>query len=362
MTSKGYVEFIGVNKTYDGRTVVVNDLNLQIAKGEFLTMLGPSGSGKTTSLMMLAGFEAPSSGDIRLGGRSLQAVPPYHRNIGMVFQSYALFPHMTVAENVAYPLSVRRMTKAEIRERVSRALDMVRMSAFSDRKPAQLSGGQQQRIALARSIVFEPDVVLMDEPLGALDKNLREHLQLEIKHLHERLGITVVYVTHDQSEALTMSDRVAVFNAGRVEQLAPPSVLYESPDTPFVASFIGENNCLKGRIVGRNGHEYAIDHPHGLRTVVHSTKAFVVNQEVLVSVRPERVRLIADNETMPNRLSGLIEEIIYLGDHKRVHIKLDQTASLVAKVPNISGEAQLTPKQNMLVGWDVSDAVLLAAH
>ena len=214
--------FEHVQKSYDGETLVVKDLNLGIGKGEFLTMLGPSGSGKTTCLMMLAGFETATHGEITLAGRPINNIPPHKRGIGMVFQNYALFPHMTVGENLAFPLQVRKMDKPTIDAKVARALDMVQMGRFAGRRPAQLSGGQQQRIALARALVFEPELVLMDEPLGALDKQLREHMQYEIKHLHEQLGVTVVYVTHDQSEALTMSDRIAVFNDGRIQQLATP--------------------------------------------------------------------------------------------------------------------------------------------
>jgi putative spermidine/putrescine transport system ATP-binding protein len=217
--SSDFVVFDHVQKSYDGVSLVVKDLNLRIAKGEFLTMLGPSGSGKTTCLMMLAGFETATSGQIRLAGRNINVVPPHKRSIGMVFQNYALFPHMTVGENLAFPLEVRGMAKAEREAKIKRALDTVQMGAFSNRRPAQLSGGQQQRVALARALVFDPALVLMDEPLGALDKQLREHMQFEIKRLHESIGITFVYVTHDQGEALTMSDRVAVFNNGRIQQL-----------------------------------------------------------------------------------------------------------------------------------------------
>ncbi len=249
----GFVVFDHVQKSYDGQTLVVKDLNLSIGKGEFLTMLGPSGSGKTTCLMMLAGFETATHGEIRLDGQPINQVPPHKRGIGMVFQNYALFPHMTVGENLAFPLQVRGMSKADRETRVMHALDMVQMGAFANRRPAQLSGGQQQRIALARALVFDPKLVLMDEPLGALDKQLREHMQFEIKALHERLGITVVYVTHDQGEALTMSDRIAVFNDGRIQQLAAPAELYERPDNSFVAGFIGENNALSGTIEKLDG-------------------------------------------------------------------------------------------------------------
>ena len=235
MTNKSFVKFENVQKSYDGEVLVVKDLNLEIPKGEFLTMLGPSGSGKTTCLMMLAGFETATHGIISLDGNPINNIPPHKRGIGMVFQNYALFPHMTVYENLSFPLEVRKLSKTVREEKIKRALDMVQMREFGNRRPAQLSGGQQQRIALARSLVFEPDLVLMDEPLGALDKQLREHMQYEIKHLHERLGVTVVYVTHDQSEALTMSDRVAVFNDGVIQQLASPPDLYEQPENAFVA-------------------------------------------------------------------------------------------------------------------------------
>ncbi|MDP6029637.1 MAG: ATP-binding cassette domain-containing protein, partial [Arenicellales bacterium] len=230
-----FVRFIKVQKSYDGETLVVKNLNLDIERGEFVTMLGPSGSGKTTCLMMLAGFEPATHGEIYLGDRPINAVPPHKRGIGMVFQNYALFPHMTVNENLAFPLEVRRLSKSEIASRAKRALDMVQLGAFGDRRPAQLSGGQQQRVAVARALVFDPDLVLMDEPLGALDKQLREQMQYEIKHIHETLGVTVVYVTHDQSEALTMSNRIAVFDDGVIQQLATPSDLYERPENAFVA-------------------------------------------------------------------------------------------------------------------------------
>ena len=251
--SDDYVVFKNVQKTYDGEHLIVKDLNLSVRRGEFLTMLGPSGSGKTTTLMMLAGFETATGGEIYLDTRPINKVPPHKRGIGMVFQNYALFPHMTVGENLAFPLEVRKMPKEEREVRIKRALDMVQMSAFINRRPAQLSGGQQQRIALARALVFDPKLVLMDEPLGALDKQLREHMQFEIKRLHTELGITMVYVTHDQGEALTMSDRIAVFNDGRIQQLASPEDIYERPVNSFVAQFIGENNKLLGTIENVSG-------------------------------------------------------------------------------------------------------------
>jgi putative spermidine/putrescine transport system ATP-binding protein len=232
------VRFENVQKSYDGEILVVKDFNLDMERGEFLTMLGPSGSGKTTCLMMLAGFEPATHGEIYLDGEPINRVPPHKRGIGMVFQNYALFPHMTVGENLSFPLEVRGMNKSDREAKVKRALDMVRLGEFADRRPGQLSGGQAQRVAVARALVFDPEVVLMDEPLGALDKNLREQMQYEIKHIHENLEVTVMYVTHDQSEALTMSNRVAVFDDGIVQQLAPPDELYEQPTNAFVADFI----------------------------------------------------------------------------------------------------------------------------
>ena len=248
LTTETMVSFVGVQKSYDGETLVVKDLNLDIAKGEFLTMLGPSGSGKTTTLMMLAGFEPATRGQIYVKGRSINNTPPHRRGIGMVFQNYALFPHMTVAENLAFPLQVRNFGKAEIGDRVKKILQLVELPDMAHRRPGQLSGGQQQRIAVARALVFEPDLVLMDEPLGALDKQLREQMQYEIKHIHERLGVTIVYVTHDQTEALIMSNRIAVFNDGMVRQLSSPDDLYERPQNSFVAQFIGENNRLRASL------------------------------------------------------------------------------------------------------------------
>jgi len=252
-TSDSFVKFDKVDKSYDGEILVVKDLNVDIPKGEFLTMLGPSGSGKTTTFMMLAGFETPTGGEIYLDGDAINKIPPYKRGIGMVFQNYALFPHMTVNENLAFPLEVRKLNKSDVEDKVKKALDMVELGAFANRMPLQLSGGQQQRVALARALVFEPRLVLMDEPLGALDKKLREQMQYEIKHIHEQIGITVVYVTHDQNEALTMSNRIAVFNEGKILQISSPEILYEKPENAFVAQFIGENNQIKGKVKSING-------------------------------------------------------------------------------------------------------------
>ncbi|RWM45494.1 MAG: ABC transporter ATP-binding protein [Mesorhizobium sp.] len=353
------VEFDAVNKSYDGQTPVVQDLNLVVADGEFLTLLGPSGSGKTTSLMMLAGFEMPSSGQIRLNGQPIQNLAPHRRNIGVVFQNYALFPHMTVAENLAYPLKVRRLPKHEIKASVTRALDMVQMSAFAERRPVQLSGGQQQRVALARALVFEPALVLMDEPLGALDKNLREHMQLEIKRIHSNLGFAVMYVTHDQSEALTMSDRIAIFNNGRIEQIAPPECLYEQPQSAFVASFIGDNNAIRGSVSDVDGTECTVTTSDG--ALIRSRYAGNISRgdTVVVSVRPERLSLSGPEQQADNSLPAVISEVIYLGDHIRVHAETQSRQIMKIKLQNLSVRPSLTSGESTHVSWSARDGVVL---
>jgi putative spermidine/putrescine transport system ATP-binding protein len=352
-----FVAFERVQKSYDGETLVVKDLNLAIARGEFLTLLGPSGSGKTTSLMMLAGFETATSGEIRLAGRPINAVPPHRRGIGMVFQNYALFPHMTVGENLAFPLQVRGLAKAEREAKVMRALDMVQMGRFANRRPAQLSGGQQQRIALARALVFDPELVLMDEPLGALDKQLREHMQYEIKQLHERIGITVVYVTHDQGEALTMSDRVAVFNDGRIQQLAPPAELYERPGNSFVAQFIGENNTLAGTIEQLQGDRALVRLGNGELIDATAVDIREVGQVTTVSIRPERVEF--KPEMMPpgaHRIAAEVLEVIYMGDVLRTRMKVAGASDFVLKCRNTLGQRKLTPGETIEIGWHPEDA------
>jgi len=244
----GYLCLRHVVKSYDGKTNAVDDVSIDVARGEFVTFLGPSGSGKTTTLLMIAGFENPSSGAIELDGRNLALSKPYRRNIGMVFQNYALFPHMTAQENVMFPLRMRHFPKGEIEQRAERMLALVGLSAFAQRYPRELSGGQQQRVALARGLVFNPDVVLLDEPLGALDKNLREQMQVEIKRIHRELGVTMIYVTHDQTEAMTMSDRIAVFSDGRLAQMGTPLDVYQRPANRFVAEFVGDSNFFAGTV------------------------------------------------------------------------------------------------------------------
>ncbi len=355
------VEFVNVQKTYDGEHLAVRDLNLAIRTGEFLTLLGPSGSGKTTSLMMLAGFEPPTAGDIRLGGKSLSRVPPFRRNMGVVFQSYALFPHLTVAENLAFPLSVRRLSRSEIRSRIDRALSLVQLGGLGERRPAELSGGQQQRVALARALIFDPDVVLMDEPLGSLDKQLRERLQIEIKHIQVKLGLTVVYVTHDQSEALTMSDRIAVFNHGAIQQLATPEELYERPQNAFVAQFIGESNRLVGTILEVAAGRCQVEIEGGLRLQALPVKVESAGGRTTLSIRPERVVLRPTPGACENVLTARIEELIYHGDHRRVRMRLPNGGDFLIKVPNADHAETLAPGDSIDVGWRTRDCRALDA-
>jgi putative spermidine/putrescine transport system ATP-binding protein len=328
-----FVRFNGVRKTYDGAQLVVKDLNLEIAKGEFLTLLGPSGSGKTTTLMMLAGFETPTSGDIELNGQSLATLPPHKRGLGFVFQNYALFPHMTVAENLAFPLEVRKTPRGEIRERVAKALAMVELAGFEKRKPHQLSGGQQQRVAVARALVFDPELVLMDEPLGALDKHLREQMQYELKRLHHELGVTVVYVTHDQGEALTLSDRIAVFHDGMIQQLDTPKAIYDAPANAFVAGFIGENNALPGKVVSVNGGECVIELIGGARVKAQNGNCDAVGRSGVVCVRPEHLTVSAETQPGGNHVAALIEDFIFHGDHLRVKLSAPGMNEIIVKAP-----------------------------
>jgi putative spermidine/putrescine transport system ATP-binding protein len=340
------VIFDKVSKSYDGKTLVVDGLDLALARGEFLTLLGPSGSGKTTTLMMLAGFEDPTSGTITLDGRRIDNVPAHKRGIGMVFQNYALFPHMTVAQNLAFPLEMHGVARTDIEARVKRALDMVRLPHLRDRRPAQLSGGQQQRVAVARALVYGPKLVLMDEPLGALDKQLREQMQLEIRHLHAELGISVVYVTHDQSEALTMSDRIAVFHQGRIQQLARPDDLYERPANAFVASFIGESNRLDGTLVARDGTSCRVRLADGTELAATAGAGLAPGAAVVLSLRPERVTI--GPEGGATTLQAQMLEVIYLGDHCKLRMRVAGSEDFVAKVPAAS------------VAWSRGDALTVS--
>ncbi|MET0853575.1 MAG: ABC transporter ATP-binding protein [Microterricola sp.] len=326
----GTIELQGISKFY-GDTPAVNDLSLDIAAGEFISLLGPSGCGKTTTLRMIAGFEHPDAGDIRISGQSVLGQPPYRRNVNTVFQAYALFPHMSIAENVAYGLQQKRTPKAEIRERVAEALEMVQMRRFADRKPTQLSGGQQQRIALARALVNRPAVLLLDEPLGALDRQLREEMQLELKLLQSRLGITFVFVTHDQGEALSMSDRIAIMRDGHIEQLADADTIYGSPATAYVAGFVGQQNFIAGTVAGTAPDAATLQSAYGLLRAASTASGSArlrVGDAAQAAVRPEFVQIAARSATEPsdggvNRVPGSLIGVSHLGETMQYLVQLD---------------------------------------
>jgi len=308
---------------------------LEVGAGEFFTLLGPSGSGKTTSLMLWAGFVVPTAGRVMISGRDVSRVPPHHRNLGMVFQHYALFPHMTVAGNVAFPLEMRRWGRSKIRNRVAELLELVQLGPFEQRVPRHLSGGQQQRVALARALAALPPAVLMDEPLGALDRKLREEMQTEFRRLHRETGTTIVYVTHDQGEALTLSNRIAVMHDGRVEQIGTPADLYERPATRFVAGFLGEANFFEGEVIGEEGGTIVAVTAAGVRLRVTGRK--VHGERVLIAIRPEAMRISTDQETAPtsaNAVRGTLIDSTYGGPVVRYRVAVPGTGDLSAAMPS----------------------------
>jgi spermidine/putrescine transport system ATP-binding protein len=328
--SRGAVVIDRVSKRY-GDQLAVDDLSLTIQPGEFISLLGPSGCGKTTTLRMIAGFEEPDAGDIRVSGRSVLGTPPYRRDVNTVFQAYALFPHMSVAENVAYGLQQRRTPKSEIRERVSAALDMVQMRRFADRKPTQLSGGQQQRVALSRALVNRPAVLLLDEPLGALDRQLREEMQLELKLIQSRLGITFVFVTHDQGEALSMSDRIAVMRDGRIEQLADSDTIYGAPASAYVAAFVGQQNFFDGRVTTDAA---AVESPHALVRPAERITTAAPGSAARAAVRPEFVELSATRpDGDANAAQGRVIGVAHLGETMQFLVQLSTEQSIIARRP-----------------------------
>jgi putative spermidine/putrescine transport system ATP-binding protein len=331
-----------LTKTF-GPVVAVQDVSATIDRGSFFTLLGPSGSGKTTTLMMVAGFAYPTRGEIFVDGAPVAGLPPQKRDLGMVFQSYAVFPHLTVFDNVAFPLQIRRAKRAEIQQRVGEALELVRLSGYEKRLPRQLSGGEQQRVALARALVFRPRVLLMDEPLGALDKKLRAHMQLELKHIQRHLHVTVIYVTHDQEEALTMSDRVAVMQRGRIEQIGSPAELYEQPASRFVADFLGESNFVDGVVAGPAvDGRWPVRAAGGLEFRGIGAAPLKPGQAVTAAIRPEKLVPVDDAASAPagNACKGTVEEAIYVGDATRYRVSLGADGALTVKVPNRLGLRQ----------------------
>ena len=336
-----------------GEFIAVDDVNLHIRRGEFLTILGPSGSGKTTLLMIIAGFLEATTGDIQFDGSSIMSLRPEKRNFGMVFQGYALFPHMTVRQNIAYPLEVRKITRDEIVKRVDEMLKLVQLETFGDRLPRHLSGGQQQRVALARALIFDPLVLLLDEPLGALDKNLRSDVQTQLKHLHRKVGKTFVYVTHDQEEALSMSDRVVIMNHGQVVQVGSPQDLYERPSTVFTAKFIGKSNILRGVVNQVNGNEvlYAIADKFFHQLV--SNENFSKNDEIILAIRPEKIRItrskVTSNEV--NILVGRIIEITYFGSTISVNVQTDSVGEFIIDLQACDNQEVLEEGQEISLTW-----------
>jgi spermidine/putrescine transport system ATP-binding protein len=349
-------ELQNVTKRF-GEVIAVDSVSLSVLQGEFLTLLGPSGCGKTTVLRMLAGFEAPDAGSVLLGGRDVTEVPPYRRDVTTVFQHYALFPHMNVFENVAFGLERRHISREQTERRVARALEMVRMSGLEHRQPSELSGGQQQRVALARALVLEPKVLLLDEPLAALDLKLRKEMQLELKELQRRLGISFIYVTHDQEEALTMSDRIAVMNAGHIEQLGRAEEIYERPATEFVAGFIGVSNIIEGRVESVD-HARAIIDIGGSRIYVNDVD-FKPGQRVRLLVRPEKIKI--STETSGQDLAARIESAVYLGESTQLRIVLEGGQSITALEQNTEpfSSAGTRIGQNIFVSWTPESAVIL---
>ena len=357
---KSVLELAGVRKHYDA-LVAVDDLDLSLRTGEFLTLLGPSGSGKTTTLMMVAGLQQPDAGSITLNGVSVARLPPYRRDIGMVFQNYALFPHLTVAENIGFPLKQRGVAKSERTKLVGEALELVHLPGYGERYPRQLSGGQQQRVALARAIVFQPRLLLMDEPLGALDKQLRENLQLEMRRLHADLGITFIYVTHDQEEALTMSDRIAVMNEGLVAQVGSPEDLYDRPCNRFVANFIGESNFLPAIVRGMEDDVVVAECEGAIIRAICPGRP-TSGDKVMLTTRPERMRFTDgawSSDAPQNRISVTVTEAVFAGERCRYMLQAADGTAMVLKEPSSAAIRRRAVGEQAEIAWSVADTILV---
>jgi putative spermidine/putrescine transport system ATP-binding protein len=352
------IDFLNVSKTY-GPVIALHPTSLRIEAGEFFAIIGPSGSGKTTLLAITAGFVAPSAGRIEVNGTDIVSTPPYHRNFGMVFQNYALFPHMTVEENIAFPLKMRGLPKQDIADKVARALDMVRLKSFGGRRPVQLSGGQAQRVALARAAVYDPVILLMDEPLGALDKNLREEMQDEIKRLQREMGSTVIYVTHDQQEAANMADRLAIMRNGRLEQIGTPRELYEQPETIFAASFLGEASILPIRNLKHLGEKRVSGElAAGLPVVgIHLGREAAVDT---LCLRPERIKLGAEAEGADNVYTATVEDAVYTTGSVRYRLSIKGSSGvLISRTPTHPDMVLLKRGDETRIGWNLRDGILL---
>ncbi|PTM94129.1 ABC transporter ATP-binding protein [Mycoplana dimorpha] len=360
MVNQTIAELRNVTKRF-GAVTAAEGLNLAIFQGEFLSFLGPSGCGKTTALRMLAGFEQASEGDVLIDGTVVNGVPPHQRPVNMVFQQYALFPHMNVARNVAYGLNQRRprLARADIAAKVARALDMVRLSGFTDRRIWEMSGGQQQRVALARAIVNEPKILLLDEPMAALDKKLRHDMQIELKSLQRELGITFVLVTHDQEEALSMSDRVCIMHQGRIAQIGTPEELYDQPQNRYVADFIGRSNFIAARAVGRDGERLVAEGPGGLRFVARAAEKTAGEGTVTLSLRPEEIRVAPDGAAGEGHEMRVTHRI-FLGEHVEYHLRSAALDHLIAVVPRSTDIAGGTPGVGVAVRVSWRDGAALA--
>ncbi|MFE8116536.1 ABC transporter ATP-binding protein [Brenneria goodwinii] len=342
-----------------GRTAAVDNLHLTVEPGEFVTLLGASGSGKTTTLMMVGGFTTPTSGRILIGGENVTDFPPAKRNLGVVFQNYSLFPHLSVFRNLAFPLEMRGIAPSVIGEKVADALEMVQLADKGQRLPRELSGGQQQRIALARALIFEPQALLMDEPLGALDKKLREHMQLELKRLHMSSGSTVLFVTHDQEEALTLSDRIAVMQDGRIAQIDTPQSLYEKPENRWVAEFIGQSNFIGGHIEALHSAGYDVRLDSGERVSGQGVSHLTCGQRVYAVLRPEKIRLAGAGQ-LP--IAAIIHEVLYLGHTVKVTVRLNDGTELLVQAQNIDLEKGITPGMAVSLGWQSESLWFIAGE
>ena len=355
------IQLQGLTKTFGKNNVqAVDNVNLEIQPGEFMTFLGPSGSGKTTTLNMIAGFTDASQGSILIDGTDIAKLPPYERNLGMVFQQYALFPHMTVTENIAFPLQRRKVSKDEIERRVAEVINQVHLNGMENRYPKELSGGQQQRVAVARSIVFGPRVLLMDEPLGALDKKLREKLQTEIAKMHKNLGLTIVFVTHDQHEALALSDRIAVFNNGKIEQVGTAEELYERPASLFVADFIGDSTILKGRLTA----EQKLERHDGVILDAQQGEEVQLGEVCSLVLRPERIKVSEADDAVAESMQSLdatVSDIAYFGEYRKIYLDLGNDEVAVAK-ENAGEWSTVQVNSRVKFSWDVENSILVSGH
>lgn len=352
-----YFEIRNLSKKFDSNTVL-NNVNLKIEKGTFLSLLGPSGCGKTTTLRIVAGFEKPDAGDILIENEVINKIPVYKRNIGMVFQSYALFPHMNIEQNIAYGLEQRNMSQSEIKKEVAKAIEMVQLTGMEKRKPKQLSGGQQQRVALARALVIKPRLLLLDESLSALDKKLRVDMQVELRQIQKRIGITTIFVTHDQEEALTLSDKIAVMNEGEIIQLDTPHAIYERPNNSFVAGFLGQSNFFKGVIIDINDDIYCLQMKNGQKIYIETEDKLKLNQNCILSIRPEKISIEKEKPYNKTCLKGVIKFITYAGNLSIYRVEV-MGEEVIVQMQNQLGEERFKNGENIYLTWNKACSIIL---